>query len=80
MNIQDVLKGLIKKNGSRRTARELGIDSVALYRCIRSGLRLSTIQAIPNLFGYDLKIVKKKEVNPVRSKPSGRYGIRKEVG
>ena len=70
MDIQDTLKELIKKKGLRRTARELDIDSGALYRSIHSDLRLSTAQAILNLFGYDLKIVKRKEVKPIKSKPS----------
>ena len=69
MNIRDTLKGLIKKKGLRRTARELGTDSGALYRSVHSDLRLSTIQAILNLFGYDLKIVKRKEVKTEKPKP-----------
>jgi hypothetical protein len=70
MNIQDTLKGLIKKKGLRRTASELGIDSGALYRSIHSDLRMSTAQAILNLFGYDLRIVKRREVKPGKSKQS----------
>lgn len=76
VNIQDTLKGLIKERGLRRTARELGIDSGALYRSIHSDLRLGTAQAILNLFGYDLRIVKRKEVKSAKPKPS-RSGRRK---
>jgi DNA-binding phage protein len=53
---------LVNKRGLRKVARELEIDHASLYRSLNSDLRLSTIQAVLNLFGYDLKIVKKKEV------------------
>ena len=43
-------------------ARDLGIDHASLYRSLNSDLRLSTVQAILNHFGYDLKIVQRKEV------------------
>jgi DNA-binding phage protein len=62
MDIQETLKGLVKKKGLRNVARELGIDHASLYRSMNSDLRLSTIQAILNLFEYDLKIVKRREV------------------
>jgi len=62
MTIQEILMGLVKKKGLRRTARELGVDCGALYRSIHSDLRISTAQSILNLFGYDLKVVKRGEV------------------
>jgi len=52
---------LVRKRGLRRVAQELGIDHGQLYRSIHSDLRLSTLQSILNLFGYELKIVKRKE-------------------
>ncbi len=61
MTIQDRLKDLVEKKGLRRVAQELGIDHGQLYRSIHSDLRLSTLQSILNYFGYDLKIVKRKE-------------------
>ena len=70
MTIQELLRDLVTKRGLRKVARELGIDHASLYRSLNSDLRLSTIQAILNLFGYDLKIVKRKEVTPVNSRPS----------
>jgi DNA-binding phage protein len=70
MTIQELLRELVNKRGLRKVARELDIDHASLYRSLNSDLRLSTIQAILNLFGYDLKIVKRKEVKPVKSKPS----------
>ena len=70
VTIQDTLKELVKKRGLRKVASELGIDHGQLYRSINSDLRVSTIQAILNLFGYDLKIVKRKEVKSGKEKPS----------
>ena len=70
MTIQDTLKELVKKRGLRKVASELGIDHGQLYRSINSDLRVSTLQAILNLFGYDLKIVKRKEVKSDKEKPS----------
>ena len=55
-------KELVKKKGLRKVASELHIDLGQLYRSINSDLRLSTLQVIINLFGYDLKMVKRKEV------------------
>jgi DNA-binding phage protein len=62
--IQDSLKELVKKRGLRKVARELEIDHGQLYRHINSDLRLSTLRTILNLFGYDLKIVKRKGMKP----------------
>jgi DNA-binding phage protein len=61
MTIQGRLMDLVRKRGLRRVAQELGIDHGQLYRSIHSDLRLSTLQSILNLFGYELKIVKRME-------------------
>ena len=70
MTIQETLKALVNKKGLRKVARELGIDHASLYRSLKSDLRLSTIQAILKLFGYDLKIVKRKEVTSNKQESS----------
>jgi hypothetical protein len=70
MTVQDMLRRLVNEKGLRQTARELGIDSGALYRSINSDLRIGTAQKILDFFGYDLKIVKRKEVNRIRSNRS----------
>jgi len=70
MAIQDTLKELVKKRGLRKVASELGIDHGQLYRSINSDLRVSTLQSILDLFGYDLKIVKRKEVKRGKGRPS----------
>ncbi len=70
MTIQGSLRDLVKERGLRKVARELGIDHASLYRSLNSDLRLSTIQAITHLLGYDLKLTKRKEVKPEKSKPS----------
>jgi DNA-binding phage protein len=58
VTIQGRLKELVDQKGLRKAARELSIDHASLYRSLNSDIRLSTIQAVLNLFGYDLKIVK----------------------
>jgi len=70
VTIQELLRDLVNQKGLRKVARELGIDHASLYRSLKSDLRLSTIQAILNLFGYELRIVRKKEVKSVKSTPS----------
>ena len=77
MNIQETLRKLVTEKGLRKTARELDIDSGSLFRSINSDLRVSTAQMILNQFGYDLKIVKRKELS--RSKVSQKRGRKKEV-
>jgi hypothetical protein len=73
MAVQSMLKELVKKRGLRRVANDLGIDHASLYRSLNSDLRLSTIEAIANLFDYDLKLVKKgKDVELVFTQKEGR--------
>ena len=55
-----MLKALVRKNGLRKTARELGIDPAALHRNMNSDMRISTANKILDHFGYDLKTVKKR--------------------
>ena len=68
MTIEQTLRELVKANGLRKTARDLGIDPMSLYRSLKddSNLGLNRIRAILDLFGYELKIVKRKEVKGVR--------------
>ena len=70
MGIEKELRELVRKKGLRQTARDLGINSGSLYRSIMNGsnIGLDRIEAILNLFGYELKIVKKKKVKPGTSK------------
>ncbi len=64
MTFERVLRELVKKRGLRQTARDLGADSGNLYRSLMDGsnLKLNRIEAILDLFGYELKISKRKEV------------------
>ena len=67
-----ILRELVKKEGLRKVARRLGIDSGSLYRSMMDGsnVGLNRIEAILDYFGYELKISKRKEVKPEKSKPS----------
>lgn len=61
---------MVKTGGLRKVARELGIDHASLYKSIQDGsnVGLSRIEAILNLFGLELKAVKKKELKQGKSK------------
>ena len=75
MTFERVLRELVKKRGLRQTARDLGADSGNLYRSLMNGsnLKLNRIEAILNLFGLELKAVKRREVKP-KPKPSRSKG------
>ena len=82
MSVEKQLRELVKKKGLRETARQLGIDSGSLYRSIQDGsnVGLDRVRAILNLFGYELKISKRKEAKSTKSKPSrSRRNPKKEV-
>jgi len=67
---EKVLRALIKKKGLRKAAQDLGINHGSLYRSIMDGsnVGLDRIEAILNLFGLELKAVKRKEVKPIKGK------------
>ena len=75
MAFEKVLRDLVKKRGLRKVARDLGINHSSLYKSIKDGsnVGLDRIEAILGLFGYELKVSKRKEVNsrfkPLRSRP-----------
>jgi len=72
MIFEKVLRDLVKKRGLRKVAQDLRINHGSLYRSIRDGsnVGLERIEAILNLFGYELAIVKRKEVKSLKPKPS----------
>lgn len=82
MAFERVLRELIKEEGLRKVARRLGIDPGSLYRSMMDGsnVRLNRIEAILDYFGYELKISKRKEVKPEKSKPSSSRGIQESIG
>jgi len=70
MIFEKVLRELVKRKGLRKAARELGITHSSLYKSIQDGsnVGLERVEAILNLFGYELKLSKRKEAKPTRSK------------
>ena len=64
------MRQLVSKGGLRKVARDLGIDHASLYKSIHDGsnVGLDRIEAILNLFGMELKAVKRKEANRERRK------------
>ena len=69
MRIEKEMRELVNKRGLRQTARELGINSGSLYRSIMNGsnVGLNRVEAILALFGYELKISKRKEAKTDKS-------------
>ena len=65
MRFERVLRQLVSTGGLRKVARHLGIDHASLYKSIQDGsnVGLDRIEAILNLFGMELKAVKRKGVN-----------------
>jgi len=72
MKVEAKLRELVRARGLRKTARDLGIDNASLLRSLKDGsnLKLNRIEAILNLFGYELRVSKRKGVKPERLKPS----------
>jgi DNA-binding phage protein len=72
MAFEKVLRELVKKKGLRKVAQDLGINHGSLYRSIMDGsnVGLDRIEAILSLFGYELKLSRRKEARPIKSKPS----------
>jgi DNA-binding phage protein len=72
MPFEKVLRDLVRKKGLRKVARNLAINHGSLYRSIQDGsnIGLDRIEAILSLFDCELKLSKRKEVKPARSKQS----------
>ncbi len=61
-SIEAILRGLVKKEGLTKVARDLGIDHASLYRSLLDGsnLKLERIKRLLDYFGYEFRIVKKR--------------------
>jgi DNA-binding phage protein len=72
MALEKLLRELVKGKGLRKIARDLGIDQASLFRSLQDGsnLKLNRIETLLDYFGYDLKILKRKEVKPKKLKLS----------
>jgi len=72
MSFEKILRELVKKGGLRKVAHQLGVNHSSLYKSIKDGsnVGLDRIEAILNLFGLELKAVKRKEAKTGKSKPS----------
>ncbi len=74
MAFEKVLRELVRKGGLRKVARDLGIIHSSLYNSIQDGsnVGLGRIEAILNLFGMELRAVKRREVKRGKSKPKAK--------
>jgi DNA-binding phage protein len=72
MSFEKVLRELVKVGGLRKVARSIGCDHASLYKSIQDGsnVSLGRVEAILNLFGMELKAVKRKEAKPGKSQQS----------
>ena len=72
MAFEKVLRELVRKKGLRKVARDLCINHSSLYKSIQDGsnIGLNRIEDILNLFGYELKLSKRKEVKLDKFKQS----------
>ena len=62
-----------KKLTYRKIAGDLGMDHGNLYHSLANGANpeWKTIEKLLNYFGYDVRLVERKEVKPGKFKPSG---------
>ena len=79
MAFEKTLRDLVGKGGLRKVARDLGINHSSLYKSIKDGsnVGLDRVRAILNLFGYELKISKRKGVKEVKSRSSKKSETRR---
>lgn len=66
-SIEAILRGLVKKEGLTKVARDLGIDHASLHRSLRDGsnLKWERIKKLLDYFGYEFRIVKKKSESQI---------------
>jgi DNA-binding phage protein len=72
-DILEVIRKIIKKEASlRRVAVDLNVDRSSLFHSLKSGANpeLKTIIKVLDYLGYELKVVKRKEVK--RNEPKRR--------
>ena len=74
MNISKSLREIINKEKVRMAhlAKGIGVNRVSLYTSLADGgnPERRTIEKILSYLGYELKFIKRKEVKPVKPKPS----------
>jgi len=61
-SIEAILRGLVKKEGLTKVARDLGIDHASLYRSLKDGsnLKWGRVKKLLDYFGYEFRIVRKR--------------------
>ena len=72
-DIKETIRDLIGQKGTiRKVATDLGMDYANLLRCLREDANpgLKTVEKIANYLGHEIRLVKRKEVEPEKSKPS----------
>ncbi len=71
-SIKKTIRDLIGQKGTiRKVATDLGMDHANLLRCLKkdSNPGLNTVEKIVDYLGYEIKLIKRKGVNPKKTKP-----------
>lgn len=66
-DIRKIIRDLIRQKGTiRKVAKDLGMDHANLLRLLREDANpgLKTVERIVDHLGYNIKLVKRKEVKP----------------
>ena len=63
ISIEQRLRELVKENGLRKTANELGIDHASLFRSLKDGsnIKLERIKKLLDYLGYEIRVVRKRK-------------------
>lgn len=73
-SIQTELKEILQREGLTpyAVAKAIGIDHASIYKSLTEGANpeWNTVKKVLDYLGYDFKIIKRKEVKPIKSKPS----------
>ena len=72
-DIREVIRDLLRQKGTiRKVAADLGMDHGNLLKILRKDANpgLRTVEKLADYLGHEIKLVRRKEVNPKKSKPS----------
>ena len=72
-DIKKIIRDVIRERGTiRKIATDLGMDHANLLKILRKDANpgLKTVEKLADYLGHEVKLVRRKEVNPKKSKPS----------
>lgn len=72
-DIKEIIRDLLRQKGTiRKVAADLGMDHANLLKILRKEANpgLKTVEKLADYLGHEIKLVKRKEVKPIKFKPS----------